>query len=137
MCSPSGRCYSDSKSKAQSLRGRIAKNYEKLADNTKKLQIALANKSFAMYEKLRTVRVRIVGYIKELTKELRYVQRDIDGTKKGRQMLEEQIANTNDPAVVVELQARIRQAEAIKFQRLHAYQYEVEGRTPLLRSVAA
>jgi len=136
MCSPQGRCYSDSHSKAQSLRSRIAKNYDKLADNTKKLQAALTAKSFATYEKLRSVRERIIGWIKDLTRELRYVQRDIDGTKKGRKLIEEEMAATNDPKVVEALQVRIKQAEAMRFQRQHAFQYVAEHRTPLLRIAA-
>jgi chromosome segregation ATPase len=88
------------------------------------------------YDKLRKEEEKLIVRVNNLRREIRHNQRDIDGTKTGMKVLDEQIASSDDNKAMKELESRKSQAEALRMSRSHALSVITSERKPLLRIAA-
>jgi predicted nucleic acid-binding Zn-ribbon protein len=133
MCKKGSRCWSDTSARKVSLDNRVTKAKAKL--KTCRVNKTKASKAgdFNAYAKFRKQEEVLLSRVENLNKEIRHNQRDMDGTKTGRNQLEEQLARVTDPKERKELEGRLAAAAALRFARQYAYEQEVNPRVPLLR----
>lgn len=135
MCQekPGPRCWDDTCKTASSFDRRLQKSTEKLVLNKKQLVAAERSKNFSTYTSLRRTRDGLVAKHQEILRDARWNQRDIDGTRRGKALLESQIAMSDNDIEIKGLQQRIAQADALRYARECALKQKKEGRKPLLR----
>lgn len=133
MCRKGSRCWSDTSARKESLDNRVTKAKGKL--KTVRANKTKASKAgdFNAYSKFRKQEELLSSRVEKLNTEVRHNQRDMDGTKTGRNMLEAQLAQVTDPKERKELEGRLAAASALRFAREYAYEQEVNPRVPLLR----
>ena len=138
MCqiAPGPRCWSDSNATAQSLNRRLATTEKALKAKRSELKATAKAGDLIRYDKLRKDEEKLVVRVNNIRREIRHNQRDIDGTKTGIRVLDEQIAQCDDAKELKELEARKAQAEALRMSRSHALESIQTDRKPLLRIAA-
>lgn len=133
MCRKGSRCWSDTSARKASLDNRVMKAKAKLKTVRSNKTKASQAGDFNAYSKFRKQEELLSSRVEKLTTEVRHNQRDMDGTKTGRNMLETQLAQTGPSKERRELENRLAAASALRFAREYAYEQEVNPRIPLLR----
>lgn len=133
MCRKGSRCWSDTSARKVSLDNRVMKAKTKLKNVRSNKTKASKAGDFNAYSKFRKQEELLSSRVEKLTTEVRHNQRDMDGTKTGRNMLETQLAQVADVKERKELEGRLAAASALRFAREYAYEQEINPRIPLLR----
>jgi predicted nucleic acid-binding Zn-ribbon protein len=133
MCKKGSRCWSDTSARKVSLDNRVTKAKASLKTVRANKTKASKEGNFNAFSKFRKQEETLVSRVESLNKEIRHNQRDMDGTKTGRNQVEEQLAHVSDPKERKELEGRLAAASALRFARQYAYEQDVNPRIPLLR----
>lgn len=133
MCRKGSRCWSDTSARKESLDNRVMTAKTKLKNVRSNKTKASKAGDFNAYSKFRKQEELLSSRVEKLNTEIRHNQRDMDGTKTGRNILEAQLAEVTNPKERKELESRLAAASALRFAREYAYEQEVHPRVPLLR----
>lgn len=136
MCqaAPGPRCWADTSKAHKKLQTRLEKAQSDLDAVRKKMNAAASAGSYGDFEKLRNEEESMVVKVNNLRTAFVHNQRDMDGTKTGLRMLEEQISTADSDIERKGLEDRLKQAAAMRVLRDHAPQRMADA--PLLRIAA-
>lgn len=128
MCQVGVRCYADSNSKLKAETKRLSAVEESIKVCKEDMGIAAKSNDFESYSKSRKQLTALTEKKKKLVFERNSAQRDVDGTKKGLTILEQEMMDSKSYREFEELKLRKRQGEATAFVRAYSAKHKASGR---------
>lgn len=132
MCQVGVRCYADSSKKLKSELQKLSAVNEKLGDSQTKLRAAALDGDFNAYAAARENITRLHEQRNKIVFERNSAQRDVDGTKRGKAMLDELMLNSRSSEEFNQYRIRKNQGEATAFVRSYSAELKKSGRKPVL-----
>ncbi len=139
MCyeSPGPRCYNDSNKTLIKKQAKLDHIKSEIRDAEKLLEDAAKKSNFTEFAKLRKT-INVLNAKKfELETDIRYTQRDVDSTKTGMKMLDDQMAEATSKSELKVLDNRRKAAQGLRYAREHALQLKKSGLVPVINFTVA
>jgi regulator of replication initiation timing len=135
MCQaqPGPRCYNDSSRRLGQLEKRVGKYVAECDDLEKSISKAVSENKASEVKKLSERKTAVTNRLETVKTELRHTQRDVDGTLTGRRKLNDEIASASDPALITELETRLKTGQGQRFAREHALERLNSGKPAPIR----
>lgn len=128
MCQVGVRCYADSNSKLKAENKRLADVNQSIEVCREEMNAAAKSNDFEAFSQARKNLSSLKSKKDKIVFERNSAQRDVDGTKKGRALLEKAMMESKSYKEFEVLKLRKQQGEATAFVRAYSAQLKASGK---------